>query len=218
MVDVGGYCIDSTEVTVAQYAAFLDAVDAGASVEVSPACLDKTFVPGTGYWPPSESSDTPVSYADWCDAWSFCKWSGKRLCGAKGGGSISSKSGGTDATISQWYAACSGGKNLVYPYGNTYEPSRCNGPTSGGSPAPAASWPKCIGLGVYGGIFDLSGNMEEWEDNCGAGGTGNCYVRGGSFDGQKGVSASQDLACTEMNGPIPRSPGYYGTGFRCCAP
>jgi len=213
MIPVGNYCIDSTEVTVGQYAVFLAAVDAGAQIPVSPSCSSgASFVPGGSGgvdWPQSPGN-VPVDEVTWCDAWSFCKWAGKRLCGAIGGGPIA-PSDESNAAISQWYAACSDGGSLAFPYGNTYNSSACNGP-GGGSPEAVGSHPLCVG--GYGGIFDMSGNVGEWEDNCnGTGANASCDLRGGSYD-----TSSQYLACNVPTTGITRSNSFYDTGFRCCAP
>ena len=77
----GGYCIDSTEVTGAQYAAWL-------ATNPSPASLPyycswkSTYNSGTG------TQDYPVGSVDWCDAYGFCLGVGKRLCGKIGGGAL----------------------------------------------------------------------------------------------------------------------------------
>ena len=43
-------------------------------------------------WPPTAGQeDYPVVNVDWCDAASFCQWSGKRLCGRLGPGTLDSK-------------------------------------------------------------------------------------------------------------------------------
>jgi sulfatase modifying factor 1 len=215
MIDAAGICIDSTEVTVGQYAAFLAAVDAGAQVPVSPACPSgASFVPG-GDWPQSPDS-LPVDHVVWCQAWSFCKWAGKRLCGAIGGGPITSATtNGADPGISQWFAACSQAGSQVYPYGSTYQPSSCNGAAT--SVTDAGSLPTCAG--GYPGIFDMSGNVSEWEDNCDDGGANaNCYLRGGSYEAT-GVGHAEWLKCGIMTSYVPRSSQPYSdVGFRCCGP
>ena len=217
MIDAAGICIDSTEVTVAQYAAFLASVDGGATIPVSPSCpLGASFVPGGGGdWP--QSPDTlPVDDVTWCDAWSFCKWAGKRLCGAIGGGPIPSPTtNGANPAISQWYAACSQAGSNLYPYGSTYESADCYG--AGSSLTNVGSLSSCVG--GYAGIFDMSGNVSEWEDNCDDGGTNaNCYLRGGSYEATT-HGHPEWLKCSSMTSYVPRSsPPYSDVGFRCCAP
>lgn len=88
MIVAGTFCIDSTEVTNAQYGAFLDdafAFDAGPPPAV---CANvPTHLPGCAYDPVGRAN-RPVRCVSWCDAWTFCKWSGKRLCGRIGGGPL----------------------------------------------------------------------------------------------------------------------------------
>ena len=80
------YCIDSTEVTQSQYSAFLTGTRESVS-DPPPECRSNTdLVPcaGAGY-EPATRGNYPVTCIDWCDAWSFCHWAGKRLCGAIAG-------------------------------------------------------------------------------------------------------------------------------------
>jgi hypothetical protein len=84
IVDAGGlsFCIDSTEVTNAEYDTFLSATDGG-SVEagifdggLADGCdSNLTFARIT-----ADPATFPVDQVDWCDAYAFCKWAGKRLC------------------------------------------------------------------------------------------------------------------------------------------
>ena len=81
----GTYCMDSTEVTRDQYKAF-----AGISPSGQPAFCgwNTTYTPvqktggqcSKGEWPPGSNGALPVVCVDWCDAYMFCKWAGKRLC------------------------------------------------------------------------------------------------------------------------------------------
>jgi formylglycine-generating enzyme required for sulfatase activity len=142
-------CIDSTEVTVAQYRQFLDA---GALVDAAPSrcSWNASFAPQTdgSAGCTAEKTDLatrgnyPISCVDWCDAWSFCAWAGKRLCGSTTGGPLLSLTGPSDLPSSQWYIACATYKNNLYPTGTTYTTGECN--TQGGDGAvPVASLPKC---------------------------------------------------------------------------
>jgi formylglycine-generating enzyme required for sulfatase activity len=211
----GAYCIDSTEVTNADYEAFLQAK--GTSTGGQPAgCYKTSFHPSTAnacsltVFDPAGQADYPVVCVDWCDAATYCLWAGKRLCGATNGGSATSPG---DPGQDQWMNACSGGGTLSFPYGNTYAPARCvdaqynvtyaDAPYGAVQPVKAAA--RCEG--GFPGIFGMSGNAMEWEDSCG---TGSCSVRGGS-----GASPEADLQCAsagiqDMGAVIPL------LGFRCC--
>jgi len=82
MVRVGSFCIDSTEVTVAHYAAFVDAYP---SLDAQPpACSFNTSL--APVWPEDAgvpAPDMPVRYIDWCDAYAYCLWAG--ACRSRGG-------------------------------------------------------------------------------------------------------------------------------------
>ena len=130
MVNVGSFCIDSTEVTNAQYAQFLSASVTPQSVTGNPSqcAFNASYVPSSD-WPATGKDDVPVVYVDWCDALAFCSWAGKRLCGRIGGGANDYNEHDV-AFVSQWYHACSANGTLVYPYGNTYSATPAMGSTT----------------------------------------------------------------------------------------
>ncbi|NUQ74441.1 MAG: SUMF1/EgtB/PvdO family nonheme iron enzyme [Polyangiaceae bacterium] len=200
------YCIDSTEVTRAQYSAFLDT---GPELnQPAPCDANDSFVP-TVKWPPlPPQKDLPVVGVDFCDAAAFCAWAGKRLCGAVGGGTIDT-AGADDPSKGQWINACGDGGAQKYPYGNEYDSGACNGFDYGaGKPVKVQNAGGCEG-GIP-GIFDMSGNVREWEDAC----TGSdCRVRGGSFDSSG--AADGELPCGGQM-VLGRLESDEFTGFRCC--
>lgn len=73
------------------------------------------------------------------------------------------------------------------------------------------SKPTCEG--GHPGLFDLSGNVLEWEDSCNetAGSQDLCRYRGGSF-----LDDASSLACGDGSGVGDRSFKGAGVGFRCC--
>src|SRR5258708_37508752 len=86
MVNIGSFCIDSTEVTADQYMQFLTAK--GGDVSGQPlACAswNRSFVP-VGW--PSGAGAQAVSGVNWCMAFMYCAWAGKRLCGSPSGGPL----------------------------------------------------------------------------------------------------------------------------------
>ncbi len=212
MIAVGGwngraYCIDTTEVTNAFYAAWLET-----SPETSgqrPECAgNTTFVPASGAPP---KTDVPVVEVDFCDAIAFCAAFGKRLCGRITGGP-GPYFGHDDPSQSQWQSACTRGGATPFPYGSTYDPNACNGSDAKyGTPLSAFALPGCIGASP--GLVDMSGNVWEWEDACipGDASLPVCRRRGGSF------SSSADYMSCDARSSRPIDATENNTGFRCCA-
>ncbi|MGH7285803.1 MAG: formylglycine-generating enzyme family protein [Polyangiaceae bacterium] len=208
----GGVCIDTTEVTNDQYAAFL-AASVPTSSQPSYCSWNDSFEPTT--WPTSPSiADFPVVNIDWCDAYAFCAWAGKRLCGAISGGPLDTSSLGNAAT-DQWYSACSAGGALVYPYGTSYSATACNSPIDDAGPTPGVvavtADPACVGSAP--GLFDMTGNADEWVDSCDGttGSSDNCTRRGGSCDDPSGDQQTCAFSRTSS-----RSMTDTDIGIRCC--
>ncbi len=209
------YCIDSTEVTRAQYQAFLDTTPSTA--EQTQECLTNTdFTPEpspcpgcpcydpNGPFDPVGKPDVPVTCVDWCDATAFCKWAGKHLCGRIGGGSADPTKF-ADANESEWFSACSKGGELAYPYGNAYDSAACK-TNLGGPPLPSTIGPACVG--GFPGLHDMAGNVGEWENGCAQ---DDCPLRGGSI--AQGITGTR----CDAGGLVPRSTTDGDNGFRCCA-
>jgi hypothetical protein len=156
LVPVDTYCIDRTPVTMAQYRAFQDAsvpLDA-----MPPGCEAKVaygFYPLPGGGVPAP--DTPA-LVDWCEAYVYCRWAGKRLCRAVDQGALPYNDDAVIADRQQnaWLHACTGPNGTVYPYGNIKNPDAC-------MPRRAVEQPDC--QGGYPGIFDFTSNGE-WLDSC----------------------------------------------------
>jgi hypothetical protein len=220
-VSVGAFSIDATEVTKAQYADFLAAKGTDTSGQAPYCGFNTTFTP-TNEWPPTpEQLGLPVNWVDWCDAVAFCKWAGKRLCGRIGGGSTPHNDYDKPA-VSQWHAACTANGTRRFPYGNSYDPTKCVGDKSAtggysGKAQPVGSFAGCEG--GFPGIFDLSGNLVEWEDSCVAytGGSDFCRERGNSFQGPDDLDSEPGyFAACNMNNNNPRNSTNNTRGFRCC--
>ncbi len=204
----GFYCIDKTEVTQQQYSAWL-ASNPSTSGQVSGCSGNSSFVPACAYNPVNKAA-FPVSCLDWCDAYAFCKGIGKRLCGKIGGGAVAA-SGTANAAQSQWYNACSQGGARLYPYGNLYDfGANCNGLDSSNVGTTAAG-ALALCQGGYPNIFDMSGNVREWEDSCD--GSGNCAQRGGGYLDHD--TSSPSLKCTSAE-TAKRMDTSDQRGFRCC--
>jgi sulfatase modifying factor 1 len=223
LVKVGSFCIDATEVTNAQYAVFWTARAAGRDVAGQiPACSwNVSFTPDTGgaTWPfRAGTEQRPVVNVDWCDAYAFCQWAGKRLCGSTSAMPLQKWDLGADPLRSQWSYACSSGGSQKFPYGNEYDPAACNT----GNPVEATSSSIDVGTRARcrteAGVYDLSGNVEEWVDACTGdkGPDDECAVLGQSA--YQGTLQALDFSCAASGYGDPRSVSYQLRGFRCCAP
>ena len=205
----GRMCIDATEVTRGQYETWLSASPAPTGMPAS-CSWNADYTPQDASWPPGGVGlDEPVVGVDWCDALGYCVDHGKRLCGANGGGSVPPQLF-ADAFNDEWFNACSEQDQVAYPYGATYDPTACNGDGTAGAVVAVGSALGCRGAAP---IFDLSGNVWEWENSCDGdvGNVDNCRLRGGAFD-----SAQADLACG-ADLLRPRETNLPDVGFRCCA-
>jgi sulfatase modifying factor 1 len=220
----GIFCIDRTEVTNADYGAFL-ASNPSTSAQSSACAWNANFAPEAGAdcattnYDPTNRAKTPVDCIDWCDAATYCAWAGKHLCGRVGGGPNAPASF-ADATKSEWYAACSHAGELEFPYGNSYQADACvslDSPLTRAGPVPNAA---C--QGGYEGIYDMSGNLAEWEDSCSAsaGAGDNCLNRGGSY--LSSDTAFPSLRCNSNLSGNPKAKSSrrdarsQDLGFRCC--
>lgn len=196
------FCIDATEVTNRDYDAFLASTDGGdpdAAVGVElqpPECAGNvTFGRKGAEGPDGGAPDRPVERITWCDARAFCAWAGKRLCG---------HDPASDA--GEWYVACSAGGARAYPYGDTHVEGACWDNGQAAEPQRVGSRTACEG-GVA-GLFDMSGNVEEWIDSCAA---GSCTAAG-SWHGSPPEQSSCDRVSSYTLGASARA-----VGFRCCA-
>jgi Sulfatase-modifying factor enzyme 1 len=183
------FCIDRTEVTGAQYQAF---VASAPSVALPGFCAGRTIAaPSSGY----ALGTLPQGTVHFCDAAAYCTWAGKRLCETK-----------------EWTWTCSQGKPTHYPYGDSYVAGNCvdNGPLA----QPVASFPNCRGQSApFDGVYDLSGNIDEWVNECDDTATPiKCYVRGGFYGD---TASSSYLTCdTPYLHAIDEDDQI---GIRCCA-
>jgi formylglycine-generating enzyme required for sulfatase activity len=201
--------MDSTEVTNAEYAAFL-AAGHPTSGQAAWCAWNTTYTP-SGAWPSAGRDAYPVEYVDWCDAFAYCEWAGKHLCGRIGGGA-NGYTDFRDATRSEWFNACTAGGTRTYPYGSTYGGTTCNGSDNAASGTlPAGSMSTCEG--GFPGLYDLSGNVWEWEDSCreADGAADSCRFRGGSRE----VSGTVIACAFGVAGA--RNFSSLGLGLRCCA-
>ena len=224
-IPVGDFCIDSTEVTNTDYAAFVDAVSKGATIATPPngACAWNTSIAplsSTQLCTPDTTDASahptrPVSCVNWCDAYAYCAWAGKRLCGAIDGGVLDFAN--VINPQNQSFVACSVNATQAFPYGAAYVKGNCNTKdlydASPGIPADVKSFAQCVG--GYPGIYDLTGNVEEWSDSCQSadGSADYCHEFGDCFD----YTATGPSRCDNADYDQ-RSARGPDVGIRCCSP
>ncbi|MBN1922754.1 MAG: SUMF1/EgtB/PvdO family nonheme iron enzyme, partial [Anaerolineae bacterium] len=112
-VALDGFWLDRTEVSNAQYAAFLSAT--GNQSEGGATWLDSTDEDclieqvGNTFRPKSGYAQHPVIEVTWYGAATYCEWAGGRL-----------------PTEAEWEYAARGPEGLTYPWGNTFDGTRLN--------------------------------------------------------------------------------------------
>jgi formylglycine-generating enzyme required for sulfatase activity len=114
----------------------------------------------TGGKPPKGLENHPVVYVDLNDAQAYARWAGKRL-----------------PTDMEWQYAAQGGDGRKYPWGNTYDSTKCNHKL--GHTTPVDMFPD--GKSPF-GVRDLIGNV--WQLTSNVYDNGTFYfgmLRGGSF-------------------------------------
>ncbi len=218
----GSYCIDTTEVTNDAYSKFI-AASVSLSGQPTQCTWNSNWTPASAWPYVPAAAGFPVRAVDWCDAYGYCKWAGKTLCGLVNGGTVA-PADYADHLKSRWYNACSASGTNAYPYGSTYDETKCDGADTAKSfdGGVAGTWENysftmsvftnttCLGGEV--GLYQMSGNVGEWEDACSgaSGASDTCLVRGGSY-----ASSGAQLRC-DANLALARDSKPDTVGFRCC--
>jgi formylglycine-generating enzyme required for sulfatase activity len=159
-VELKRFAIDETPVTNAQFAEFVKAAG------YKPANAENFLKHWRDGRPPAGKEDHPVVFVDLDDARAYAAWAGKRL-----------------PTEGEWQYAAQGADGRKYPWGNEFEPDRCNDGKSGDTTAVMA-FPR--GRSPF-GCYDLCANVWQWTESEQTNGrTRFCIVRGGSFFAAKG--------------------------------
>ena len=193
-VTTGEFWIDKYEVTIGQYARFLDAIES----EANPAKYDhpkqppqKSHIPGRDKteWQtyygrarvakPAKGAfidlNCPVFGVDWWDAYAYAKWAGKRL-----------------PTEQEWEKAGRGTTGFKYPWGNDADPKRANTGADYNSDPRLEEGGKIDGYCWWSpvdkfkgdispfGVIGMAGNVAEWVDTWDAAHS-HPVIRGGSF-------------------------------------
>lgn len=177
VVDVPAFLIGRSEVTVAQFAAFVGAT----GHETDPQTLAG---------PPLH----PVSFVSWPDALAYCRWLEELLreSPATPPELRVLLTDGWRVTLpseAQWEKAARGGDGRIFPWGNELRRDRANFATGRPAPVGEMDCPECAH-----GLRDMSGNVWEWtrspwqpypydetDDREGLAGDPLWVMRGGSF-------------------------------------
>jgi serine/threonine-protein kinase len=161
-VEMDGFWIDQTEVTNAQYAAFLDDrgnLDEGGATWLDSQARGRLIVEEGGAFRPIEDfADHPVALVTWYGAAAYCKWVGGRL-----------------PTEAEWEYAARGPRGFLFPWGNAFDCHACNlddeakrnayvvpggvGCDGYDRTAPVGSFPAGKS---WCGALDMIGNVWEW--------------------------------------------------------
>jgi hypothetical protein len=92
-------------------------------------------------------------------------------------------------------------------------------PTMGATPACGNAFTEtgCVGGSSINIVYDLAGNVAEWENSCSAsaGSGDSCAVRGGGYDTPNGPEATK-CASNAAQPAQPRNTQAADIGFRCC--
>ncbi|BBA34361.1 hypothetical protein sS8_2409 [Methylocaldum marinum] len=179
---VGGFLMDRTPVTNEAYARF----------------IEETAHRSPEYWfkgrPPPSLRQHPVVGVSLQDAERYAQWCRKRL-----------------PTAAEWEAAARGPDNRRFPWGNEWDPRRCNGPGNGlgRSTTPVGAFPDGASAG---GCLDLVGNVWEWtaaDDRTEFPAGDYAWVYGGSFRHEGNIRNAIARA------RVMSSHRFSHLGFRC---
>jgi formylglycine-generating enzyme required for sulfatase activity len=207
-VTLDGFWLDQTEVTNAQFVAFLN--EEGNQEEGGVTWLDVDEarlieLSGGEFQLQSVYADHPVFEVSWYGAKTYCEWAGARL-----------------PTEAEWEYAARGPEGYTYPWGNTsptcdlVQYGSCSGWTVPVGTFPdGASW--C-------GALDMAGNVWEWvadwydadyyerspsENPIGPEDGSSKVLRGGSFPVSR-----RNVRGTTRDGASPNT-RHFTVGFRC---
>lgn len=158
-VIVNSFQMERYEVTVGQYVVFLNTLGPNghlngclnqpcAATNVEEPNSNITF-DGAIYAVPEIVAQLPMTHVTWYGAQAYCQAIGRRL-----------------PTEAEWERAARGPANLIYPYGNEWDPTLANtnrqdfsGQRTDSAPMQVGSFPG--GASPF-GIEDMAGNVAEW--------------------------------------------------------
>jgi len=215
MFQVDSFCISKFPVTDAQYQTFVNAQD-GYADERWWHYSDHAYTWHSTNPEPKptafDGEDDPRSNLCWYETIAFCGWLNFKL-------GLPPTPTHEEASIRlpserQWQRAAQGDDNRIYPWGNTFEKSRCNVAESGIKRTTSVTrYPD--GISPF-GVMDMSGNIWEWcltewgSSNINIGSKKPRPLRGGSWYFDK---YSARAAYRNWSNPEHRN---YNIGSRLC--
>jgi formylglycine-generating enzyme required for sulfatase activity/serine/threonine protein kinase len=156
------------------------------TVSVDDYCIDQ-------YEYPNELGEFPKVDVTWSEAQKFCTNQNKRLCSEQ-----------------EWEKACKGSQMFRFPYGNTFDPQRCNTEDGNGYDrrvAPIGTFKQC--QSDY-KVFDMSGNIMEWTSSSYEEISTDIVVKGGDSS-----LPAWACRCANRENYLPDNRASK-IGFRCC--
>ena len=153
LVEMSSFYIDRYEVTNADFKKFMDATGYQPTVP-------HNFLRHWKNGYPIELADHPVVWVSLDDARAYAAWLGKRL-----------------PSDVEWQRAAQGDDGRKWPWGNEFDPRKCNSDTPGTVPVNQF----VENVSPY-GAADMVGNVWEWIDViCSDSWHNWCFIRGGSY-------------------------------------
>ena len=196
-----GFFIARTPVTNAEFARFVEATGHVTTAEKEGGWdfEAQEYVKGFDWRHPSGSAssiedrwDHPVVQVSWYDVVAYAEWAGVRLL-----------------TEQEWEKAARGIDGRIYPWGDEFDPARCNTSESGiGSTTPVRRYSPCGDSPC--GCADMAGNVWEWTASEWKPGSDFRVLRGGSFVHNEGGARAASRSGSG-SGPHLR---YWHSGVR----
>jgi len=212
VVYLDAFYIDKYEVTVSEYVTFLNALgghlwrclgkDCAYSQDDGSIAMFGIFYEDGKYQVQPGYENIPIQSTGWYGAYTYCKWMGKRL-----------------PTEAEWEKAARGTDGRLYPWGNTWDPTRAAGSqgVSQSEPYPLPVGSHVGDVSPY-GVFDMLGNANEWTTDR----YGKDYYSVSPYANPQGPDKGDSRVVRGTSGEAARNGltmrwtwgGMY-TGFRC---
>lgn len=218
--DVPAFAISKYPITHVQFATF---IEAGGYTQrqwwTSDGWQEKEYAGWASpqHWKNSQFNqpDYPVVGVSWYEALAFCSWLNSVISDDGKGMARHAPTEITLPTEQQWQCAARGEDGRLYPWGSTWDATRCNNSVTAKA-AGTTPVTQFQGRGdSFYGVVDMAGNVWEWcrtayeSETQSLDGTGFRSIRGGSWY----ISPTDDYRVDYRNGSDPAS-RFNDHGFR----